>query len=76
MGKRTKGPSISRSSVPNDAAARDEIPSHFSSDQTNKQVIQTEEHYRALFVHSSEGIWRFELEQPLPVNLPLDDQID
>ena len=34
------------------------------------------EDYRAFIAISSEGIWRFELEQPIPMTLPIDDQID
>ena len=32
--------------------------------------------YRSFIAVSSEGIWRFEIEQPIPVTLPVDDQID
>src|SRR5258708_35836284 len=34
------------------------------------------EDYRSFIAISSEGIWRFELEQPIPVTLPVDDQIE
>jgi len=34
------------------------------------------EDYRAFIAISSEGIWRFEVEQPIPITLPVDDQID
>src|SRR4029077_4686942 len=34
------------------------------------------EDYRSFIAISSEGIWRFELEHPIPVALPVDDQID
>ena len=34
------------------------------------------EDYRSFIAISSEGIWRFEIEQPVPVTLPVDDQID
>ena len=34
------------------------------------------EDYRAFIAISSEGIWRFEIEQPIPVTLPVDDQIE
>jgi PAS domain S-box-containing protein len=37
---------------------------------------QSEERYRAFIEQTSEGVWRFELEQPVPVDLPADDQID
>jgi len=34
------------------------------------------EDYRSFIAVSSEGIWRFEIEQPIPVTLPVDDQIE
>ena len=34
------------------------------------------EDYRSFIASSSEGIWRFEVEQPIPVALPVDDQIE
>ena len=34
------------------------------------------EDYRSFIAISSEGIWRFELEQPIPITLPVDDQIE
>ena len=34
------------------------------------------EDYRSFIAGSSEGIWRFELEQPIPATLPVDDQIE
>jgi PAS domain S-box-containing protein len=34
------------------------------------------EDYRSFIEISSEGIWRFDLEQPIPVTLPVDDQIE
>ncbi|HYF39625.1 MAG TPA: PAS domain S-box protein, partial [Gemmatimonadales bacterium] len=37
---------------------------------------QSEERYRAFIEQTAEGVWRFELEQPLPVTLPEDEQID
>jgi len=36
----------------------------------------TYEDYRSFIAISSEGIWRFEIEQPIPTTLPVDDQID
>jgi PAS domain S-box-containing protein len=41
-----------------------------------RNLRESEERYRAFIANSSEGIWRFELEQPIPVNLPEDEQID
>ncbi|MGB2957599.1 MAG: PAS domain S-box protein, partial [Bacteroidota bacterium] len=34
------------------------------------------ERYRAFVEQSSDGIWRFEAEMPIPVDLPEDEQID
>jgi PAS domain S-box-containing protein len=34
------------------------------------------EDYRSFIAISSEGIWRFEIEQPIPVTLPVDDEIE
>ena len=40
-----------------------------------RAVKDNEERYRAFIANSSEGIWRFELEQPIPVTLSDDEQI-
>jgi two-component system cell cycle sensor histidine kinase/response regulator CckA len=37
---------------------------------------QSEERYRAFIEQTAEGVWRFELENPVPVDLPEDEQID
>ena len=37
---------------------------------------QGEERYRAFIANSSEGIWRVELERPVPTGLPADEQIE
>jgi PAS domain S-box-containing protein len=37
---------------------------------------RSEERYRAFVENSSEAIWRFELEQPLSIDLPEDELID
>lgn len=36
----------------------------------------SEERYRAFITQSSEGIWRFQLEEPISVSLPIDQQIE
>ncbi|MGH9769733.1 MAG: PAS domain S-box protein, partial [Blastocatellia bacterium] len=41
-----------------------------------RDLRESEERYRAFIKHSSEAIWRFELEQPIPVTLPEDEQIE
>ena len=40
-----------------------------------RAVKDNEERYRAFIANSSEGIWRFELEQPIPVTLNDDEQL-
>lgn len=37
---------------------------------------QSEERYQAFIRHSSEGIWRVELDKPISVALPADEQIE
>lgn len=37
---------------------------------------ESEEKYRAFVSHSSEGIMRLEVDQPIPTDLPADEQID
>src|SRR5215467_13813228 len=40
-----------------------------------KGLADSDERYRAFIATSSEGIWRYELDQPIPVTLPEDEQI-
>jgi len=35
-----------------------------------RNLRESEERYRAFIANNSEAIWRFELEQPIPINLP------
>ncbi|HEY9013487.1 MAG TPA: response regulator [Gemmatimonadales bacterium] len=53
------------------------------AEQTLRQQLQveaalraSEERYRAFIEQTAEGVWRFELDQPVPVSLPPDEQID
>jgi len=41
-----------------------------------RNLRESEERYRAFIANSSEAIWRVDLEQPIPVNLAEDEQID
>lgn len=37
---------------------------------------RSEERYRGFIAQSTEGIWRFEAEDPVPTDLPVNEQID
>lgn len=41
-----------------------------------RELRESEERYRAFVRNSSEAIWRFELEEPVPTELPVDEQIE
>jgi signal transduction histidine kinase len=43
--------------------------------RTFEQLNTSEERYRHFVTHSSEAVWRVELEQPMPVGLPIDAQL-
>ncbi|MBD2541139.1 PAS domain S-box protein [Coleofasciculus sp. FACHB-SPT36] len=43
--------------------------------QAEALLRNSEERYRAFIERSSEGIWRFELEQPIPIEVTEDEQI-
>lgn len=43
--------------------------------ESEDRLEKAEERYRAFIGQSSEGIWRFEFENPVPVNLPADEQV-
>jgi PAS domain S-box-containing protein len=40
------------------------------------RLRDSDERYRAFISSSSEGIWRYELDKPIPVTLPEDEQIE
>lgn len=46
------------------------------SDELLARLRESDERYRAFVANSSEAIWRFELEQPVPTSLSPDEQID
>ncbi|MFN7018058.1 MAG: two-component system sensor histidine kinase NtrB [Fimbriimonadales bacterium] len=39
------------------------------------QLKESEERYRTFVQYANEGIWRFETEQPIPIHLPAEEQI-
>jgi PAS domain S-box-containing protein len=45
-------------------------------ERTQDALRASDERYRAFVSSSSEAIWRFEIEEPIPVNLSEDRQID
>ena len=44
--------------------------------ETEQALRASEERYRAFIEQTAEGVWRVELEEPMPLGLPEDDQID
>lgn len=41
-----------------------------------RQLEESQERYQAFIQNSSEGIWRFEMEQPISVKLPVKKQLE
>src|SRR3712207_996798 len=46
------------------------------SEENERRARESEERYRSFIELSTEGIWRFELEEPVPIDLTPDEQIE
>jgi PAS domain S-box-containing protein len=44
--------------------------------ESEDALRQAEQRYRAFVANSSEGIWRYELDEPLDISLPAEQQIE
>jgi PAS domain S-box-containing protein len=44
--------------------------------RARKSLQQSEERYKAFVEHSNEGIWRFELVNPMPISMPIAEQVE
>ena len=55
---------------------QDEPTRPLPPEDIQRALRESEERYRAFIANSSEGIWRFELEEPVPTDLPEDEQIE
>ncbi|HYP53609.1 MAG TPA: PAS domain-containing protein, partial [Pyrinomonadaceae bacterium] len=47
-----------------------------ASRAAGEALRESEERYRAFIANSSEGIWRCEMESPVPTDIPADEQIE
>jgi PAS domain S-box-containing protein len=45
-------------------------------DRAVRRLKNSDERYRAFLSNSSESIWRYELDEPIPVTLPEDEQVE
>ncbi|HEX8719571.1 MAG TPA: PAS domain S-box protein [Pyrinomonadaceae bacterium] len=55
---------------------QDEPTRPHTPEEIERALRESEERYRAFIANSSEGIWRFELDEPVPADLPEDEQIE
>jgi len=44
--------------------------------ETEEALRRSQQRYQTFITQSSEGIWRFESEQPVDTNLPVDEQVE
>ncbi|HEX8559694.1 MAG TPA: ATP-binding protein [Pyrinomonadaceae bacterium] len=55
---------------------QDEQSRPHTQEEVERALRESEERYRAFIANSSEGIWRFEMEEPVPTALPEDEQLE
>lgn len=54
----------------------DLIAAQLDWEESVSRLEESEQRYKAFIENSSEGIWRFELTSPIPIDLPTEKQID
>src|SRR5687768_6453039 len=54
---------------------QDELTRPHTPEEIERALRESDERYRAFIANSSEGIWRFEMDEPVPTDLPEDEQI-
>ena len=52
------------------------IAAKLDAQEDIRMIASSEQRYRAFIENSTEGIWRFALERPMPVSLSTDEQIE
>ncbi len=58
------------------AIAVDSIAAAIERQQQDEALRESEKRYRTLFELSNEGIYRYEFERPIPLTLPIEEQIE
>src|ERR1039457_6075637 len=46
------------------------------SKRIEEALRQSDQRYKDLISHTNEGVWRFELEQPIPIDLPAEEILE
>ena len=54
----------------------DAIASVIERKRAEEALRQSEQRYRDFISHSNEGVWRMELEQPVPLDLPEEESVE